>query len=162
MNEQKPTAPGGDAPPVQEPTATKAAQEVVTKRRGRPKGSGNKAPGENGGGNGGELVAQQQALQEQFAALYAPEMWEGLVALPGNAALAITGDEIWDIPEKEIKCLAVTASATARCFAITDPKWLALAMLFTGVATTYGTRMAEYYMKKAAEKREKENKRQDE
>ena len=99
-----------------------------------------------------ELAQRQRELQQQFDRLYDPEIWEGIVAAPANVALAITGDEIWNLPEKEVKILSVQASVTARCFAVSDPKWLALSMLAVGLATTYGARISEYYLKKSKEK----------
>lgn len=141
--------------------ATQGAEAIVKRRRGRPKGSGNSSPETGGGGATGDLAARRAELQAQFERLYDPDVWEGLVAAPADIALAITGDEVWDISQKERKTLAVQAAATARCFVIQDPKWLALTMLAISVTTIYGARTMEYFAKRAKEKADKENKREE-
>jgi len=159
MNEQdtQPTTGGGAI--NQNSAATTGATEIIKRGRGRPKGS-NSGTSEAAGGGGAvspELAARQQELQAQFDRLYAPETWEGLVGAPAAVALAITGDEVWKVPKDEIRTLAIQASVTARCFAVSDPKYLALTMLAIGIATTYGSRVMEYYSKKALAKAEAAN-----
>lgn len=158
-NEKNGEPSGGAGESAANGAATAAAEDIVARKRGRPKGSVNSAPGKNGGVESGELAAQRAELQAQFERLYDPRAWEGLVSAPADVALAITGDDIWRLEKPERETLAIQASVTARCFVISDPKWLALSMLGIGLATTYGMRIAEYYAKKAREKADKENKR---
>lgn len=139
--------------------ATAGAEQILKRGRGRPKGGSAGASGSTGNAStdSTELAARKAELQAQFDRLYAPEVWEGIVAAPANVALAITGNKIWDLPDKEVKVLSVQAAVTARCFAVSDPKWLALTMLFVSLATTYGARAAEYYSEKAIAKASKTN-----
>jgi hypothetical protein len=157
-NENSKSGEGRDQVGATSAATANASNIVAAKRKYKKRNSGG-APEPNGGEptNNPELAQRQQELQQQFDRLYAPEVWEGIVAAPANVALAITGNEIWDIPEKEVKILSVQASVTARCFAVSDPKWLALSMLAVGLATTYGARIAEYYSQKAKEKAAKGN-----
>jgi hypothetical protein len=131
--------------------ATSGAAEIVKRSRGRPKGSTNSASENSGGAASvsGEVAARQAELQAQFDRLYDPVVWEGIVAAPANIALAFTGAKIWDIPKEEIKTLSIQASVTARCFAVSDPKYLALTMLAISIITIYGGRTMQYYSEKA-------------
>ena len=159
MSDEKNTEPGGGASqPTTDNAATAGAEAIVARKRGRPKGSANSAPGKPGGEESGAIATQRAELQAQFERLYDPRVWEGLVSAPADVALAITGDDVWRLEKAERETLAIQASVTARCFVISDPKWLALTMLGIGLATTYGMRMVEYYAKKAKEKADKENK----
>jgi hypothetical protein len=160
MNEQNTEPTSGSSTINQDSAATSGAADIIKRGRGRPKGSASGTPAGTGGGGSvsPELAIRQQELQAQFDRLYAPETWEGLVGAPAAVALAITGDEVWKVPKDEIRTLAIQASVTARCFAVSDPKYLALTMLAIGIATTYGSRVMEYYSKKALAKAEAENK----
>lgn len=139
--------------------ATAGAAEIVKRSRGRPKGTANGTS--QGAGSGGglspELAAKQAELQAQFDRLYDPKVWRGIVAAPANIALAVTGNNIWDLPDNEVDTLAIQASVTARCFAVSDPKWLALTMLSISIITTYGSRAAQYFMERAEKKISAEN-----
>lgn len=153
----KPSA-GSDTPGATT-AATAGATEIVKRKRGRPAGGGNsQSSGAGNAGNTNADLAQRQAeLQAQFDRLYDPVVWEGLVAAPANIALAFTGNKIWDLPPDEIKSLAVQASVTARCFTVSDPKYLALTMLAISVITIYGGRTMQYYSEKTEAKKAVEN-----
>ena len=150
MNEQTTSSERGGAPDTIS-AATSNASEIVKRTRGRPKKSDSSSLEGEGGVSGvsGELRARQAEMQAQFDRLYDPIVWEGLVAAPANIALAITGSKVWDIPKDEIKSLSVQASVTARCFAVSDPKYLALSMLAISVITIYGGRTMQYFAEKA-------------
>jgi len=159
-NEQANKPSEGSAPSSATSAATANATEIVKRSRGRPKGSVNSSPENTGGASGvsSELAARQAELQAQFDRLYDPAVWEGVVAAPANIALAVTGNKIWDIPEKEVRTLSIQASVTARCFAVSDPKYLALTMLAISLITVYGGRTLQYFSEKAALKEAATNK----
>ena len=139
--------------------AIAGASEIIKRGRGRPKGSSGGTP-ENAGGKpavSGAMAQQQAELQAQFDRLYDPLAWEGIVAAPANIAFAVTGNKVWDLPKDEVKTLAIHASVTARCFAVSDPKWLALTMLSISMLTIYGGRTLQYFAEKAESKRAAEN-----
>jgi len=138
--------------------AVAGAAEIVKRKRGRPAGSTNSTPAKAGGSAGSNLDAAKQAeLQAQFERLYDPVVWEGIVSAPADIALAVTGDDVFDLPEKEVKTLSVQASVTARCFMVADPKWLALTMLSISLLTIYGGRTMEYFAKKAEKEKAEKN-----
>lgn len=159
-DEKNPESGGGAGESGTNGAATAAAAEIVAKKRGRPKGSTSGALGKPGSEEAGAIAQQRAELQAQFERLYDPRVWEGLVMAPADIALSITGDEIWRTEKSERETLAIQASITARCFVISDPKWLALSMLGVGLATTYGMRLVEYYAKKAKEKADEENRKE--
>lgn len=82
-----------------------------------------------------------EKMAQEFEKVFAPELWEPLMSLPANAMLAWTGDEkTWNLTDKEIKTMGSTASTAMRYVGITDPKWLAMAMMFASVAMVYAPR----------------------
>lgn len=140
--------------------ATAGATEIIKRKRGRPAGSTANASGENRSAAGAGIdTAQRAELQAQFDALYDPKVWKGLVAAPANIAMFATGSKVWDIPEPEIEALAIQASVTARCFAVADPKYLALTMLAISIITIYGGRTLQYFSEKNEIESAKGNKR---
>jgi len=153
-NENSQQVEGGGAT-VATSAATAGATEIVKRSRGRPKKDDSGASGTNGSQSGlsDEMRARSAEMQAQFDRLYDPVVWEGLCAAPANIALAITGSKVWDIPKDEIKSLSVQASVTARCFAVSDPKYLALTMLAISVITIYGGRTMQYFAEKAEAKK---------
>jgi hypothetical protein len=113
-------------------------------RRGRPKKSG------IGAGTDGEgLSAEDKAA---MAALFQPEQWEALVSAPANGAALITGSDAWNLSEKETKQLAIGAATTARYFAPSHPKWLALSLFSMSVITIYGAHFVKYRMEVQSKK----------
>lgn len=113
-------------------TPDSAAAQVVRKRRsdaGQPRGP-----------RGEKLSESEKAILATFEKLYEPEVWEGVVCAPADTMLALTGRVLWQISPQERKTLSVTASTTARCFSVENPKWLALVMLSITIAQIYGSR----------------------
>src|SRR5450759_1065507 len=139
MSDEKTKPSEGATSTSADSAATAGATEIIKRGRGRPKGSSNSAPDGAGGASNvsGQVAARSAELQAQFDRLYDPVVWEGIVAAPANIALAFTGSKIWDIPQAEIKTLSIQASVTARCFAVSDPKYLALTMLAISIITIY-------------------------
>ena len=108
------------------------------------------------GPRGEKLSEGEKALLATFEKLYDPEVWEGVVCAPADTMLAVSGRKLWEISEKERKTLAVTSSMTARCFAVENPKWLALIMLSITLAQIYGTR-GMIHMAQLQEEKKKAN-----
>lgn len=158
MNENNLQSEGGAAASATT-AATAGAEQIVDRGRGRPKGSFKKSPGNAKPDPSANFDDGRRAeLQAQFDRLYDPVVWEGIVAAPANIALAFTGSKIWDLPADEKKTLAIQASVTARCFAVADPKYLALTMLSISILTIYGGRALQYYTEKIDAKKARENK----
>jgi len=74
-------------------------------------------------------------------AILDPKVWRGAVAAPGDMMVAVTGKKHWELSDDERDTLAKTGAATARCFAVTDPKWLALSLFGFSVLSIYGGRL---------------------
>lgn len=111
-----------------------ASAQIVTGRKRRSDA------GQSRGPRGEKLSDSEKALLTAFERLYQPEVWEGVVCAPADTMAAISGRKLWEISPQERKTLSVTASMTARCFAVENPKWLALTMLSITLAQIYGTR----------------------
>lgn len=94
----------------------------------------------------------------QFAALYDPEVWARCLASPADGMAAITGDKLWEISEKEREALGKTGAIAAQCFAVTDPRYLALALALITVIDVYGLRIGMQW-KQRKDKREAEEKK---
>ena len=129
--------------------ATVAAASTIEKRRGRGRPPKPTTPGTAPAGVDKRGVAQAQAeMEKALAELYKPEHWRGICKAPGDFMMALSGDPMWDIPDREIDVLAAQSSLAARYFLATDPKWVALTLFAFAAATTYGTR-AVLHLRKA-------------
>lgn len=114
----------------------KAAAASSPRKRGRPR-----ADGKSSAGDQRALQAQiEGAIASQLDSLHDPEAWGALLALPGDAAHAITGRDRWEISKDERRTLGVTGSAFARTLMITNPRALAAMMLAASLFSVYGTR----------------------
>lgn len=110
------------------------------------------------GPRGEKLTPDQAAVAASFAELYRPEVWEGIVCAPADTMLSVSGRKLWDVSPRERTTLSVTAGMTAKCFAVENPKWLALAMLCITVSQIYGTRIALHMAERADEKKKEKAK----
>lgn len=116
--------------------AARAAAAASPRKRGRPR-----ADGSGSARDQRALQAQiDSAVVSQLDALHDPEAWGALLALPGDAAHAITGRDRWEIKKEERRTLGVTGSAFARTLMITNPRALAAMMLAASMFAVYGTR----------------------
>lgn len=100
-----------------------------------------------------------QLSPNQFAALYSPQLWENTLCAPADAMAAITGKKRWEIAQKEREALGVSGSIAAQCFAVSDPRWLALAICGITILEVYGGRLALELAdrkREAAEKKKRE------
>ena len=134
-----------------------ASAEILAGRKQR------RDKGQSRGPRGEKLSDGEKALLATFERLYDPEVWEGVVCAPADTMLAMSGRAMWQISDRERKTLSVTASMTARCFAVDNPKWLALIMLSITLTQIYGTRammhMAELRKEREAAKRAEQEKK---
>jgi hypothetical protein len=67
--------------------------------------------------------------------------------------VAVTGKKHWELSDDERDTLAKTGAATARCFAVTDPKWLALSLFSFSVISIYGGRLLKDFKDRVEEKK---------
>jgi hypothetical protein len=86
-------------------------------------------------------------------AILDPKVWRGAVAAPGDMMVAVTGKKHWELSDDERDTLAKTGAATARCFAVTDPKWLALSLFSFSVISIYGGRLLKDFKDRVEEKK---------
>ena len=146
----------GDTPPnpsgAENTAPDSASAGIVTGRKRRSDA------GQPRGPRGEKLSDSEKALLTAFERLYQPEVWEGVVCAPADTMCALSGRKLWEISPQERKTLSVTASMTARCFAVENPKWLALIMLSITLAQIFGTRavmhLNEVKKEQAAKKQE--------
>lgn len=132
--------------------AARSAAAASPRKRGRPRGDGSVR-----GSDSRALQAQvNEAIAQQLDALHDPEAWGALCAMPGDAIVAITGREHWQITKEERKTLGVTGSAFARTLMITNPRALAAMMFASAIFSAYGMR-AMREMRDAAERKKQES-----
>ena len=91
--------------------------------------------------NSDALIAAENA--KILDAILDPKVWRGAVAAPGDAMAVLTGKEHWLLSDDEKDTLAKTGAATARAFAVTDPRWLALSLFAFSVLSIYGSRIVK-------------------
>lgn len=144
----------GAQPDTTVPGGSASAEVVAGRKRrsdaGRPRGS-------RGATASGGIPSLSQT---QFAALYNPEVWSKALAAPADAMAAITGKKHWEVSEKEREALGATGSIAAQCFAVIDPRWLAVSLALITVLDVYGVRLAiDYSERKKKREAEDKNKR---
>lgn len=91
---------------------------------------------------------QAKELQKALDNLYKPENFAPLMRAPADIMLAITGDDIWNIGDKEMAVLSASAANTARYFLEANPKWIALTIFASAIMTSYGSRTVMYLRKR--------------
>ncbi len=128
--------PGSPADAARGAALAAATEQLQSSPRGRGRPRKNPQAGDgNSGTVSPELAAEMQRQIE--AAVYAPEQWGALLALPGDAAHAFTGREYWEVSKEERKTLGVCGSAVARTMMIQNPKTLAMIMLGSAMLSVY-------------------------
>lgn len=126
----------GDSGPAASAARSAASVELESakRKRGRPRKDAT-VSGANSSAVQPELAAE---LARQLEALYDPRAWSSLLALPGDVALAFTGnDKRWNISSEERATLGATGSAAARTLMITNPRSLALLMVSSAIFSVY-------------------------
>lgn len=101
-------------------------------------------------GNNAAAAAQQQQILD---AILDPKVWRGAVAAPGDMMVMVTGRKHWELSDDERDTLAKTGAATARAFAVIDPRWLALTLFSFSVLSIYGGRIVKDLAERAAQKK---------
>lgn len=149
--ESKPMDTGKSDVPASAPNAAASEAtahiEAVRSKRGRPPRDDAKSVADR------ERIREE--LTREFATLFAPEYWEGIVRGPADLMLAVSKRELWNVPDKELKPLAMGAAHTARLFLQTDPKWIALFMFSVSLTQVYGARFAIHIAQMRKEERER-------
>ncbi len=131
--------------------AGSASAEVIKERKkrsdiGKPRGS------RTGTGNAG--VSSLSTLTPQaFAALYDEKLWARVLASPADAAAAVTGAKEWELSEEERTTLGKTGSVAAQCFAVSDPRYLALSLAIICLSDIYAVRFVMWKARRDAEKK---------
>jgi hypothetical protein len=95
--------------------------------------------------------------QAQFAQLYDPKIWAKALAAPADAMQAIgKHPEIWKVSDNERDALGATGAIAAQCFAVSDPRWLAVCLALITIIDVYGIRIAKEIAQGNIEKAQKE------
>lgn len=100
---------------------------------------------------------QTKEIEKALDKLYSADFFAPLMRAPGDIMLGITGDSIWNIPDKEITILSGSAATCARYFMDLHPKWVALVIFVSALTATYGSRTAIYLNKKHRGKNDTES-----
>lgn len=150
-NEKNVLEDGGNGPLHQ--AGLEAAAAVEKRKRGRPPGSAGK--------NKRDVLneaeaAQQQRISAELEKLFASEVWEMVVRAPADVMLATTGNAArWNLGDKEVKSLAVTASNAARYTLAVDPRLLAVIMFaITGTSIYLPRAIAQIAESRGKKKKE--------
>lgn len=93
--------------------------------------------------SGSKPSTESAKIASELDSLFSPENFRALVRAPADIRLAVTGRKHWELKDSEVDSLAITASTSAKYFAVVDPKWLAVAMFATNAAMIYGSRIVE-------------------
>jgi hypothetical protein len=144
------TADAGGNPPA----GMRVENSESAKTLREAKGKGSQKP-ESGGGTSSAQSGNDLALAQQIKALddlLDPKVWRAAMSAPGDAMVVMTGKKYWEITADESDTLAKTGAATARCFMLTDPKWLALSLFSFSILSIYGSRAMKEIMERKAAK----------
>ena len=133
--------------------ATKKAESRLKKARDN---NGKNQPAES---PVNEVAKNNAELNKVLDELYSADNFRLLVRAPADVAMAITGDKVFDLPEKEVAAMASTGATAARYFTAGDPKYIALTMFLVTVATSYGSRSAVYFRNKRKRSKPQEAKK---
>lgn len=141
----------GNPGPVASGSASLAV--VAERKQRKPRSAHHTATG----AAGGEIPAAKTVTPEEalrLEKLFDEKNFRGLVKMPLDVALAVTGHDTFKIDRNgdENVTLAVTGSTAAREFMSTDPKWVALSLFAFAVLNTYGSRLLIYLADRKKEK----------
>jgi hypothetical protein len=133
-------------------TAENVSASATTIKNRKERSDKGKARGDRAGANAPSVPVLSQT---QFAALYSPQLWEKALCAPADGMAAITGKKHWEVSKPEREAIGATGAIAAQCFAVTDPRWLALALCAITVLDVYGTRLAMDMADRRREAKEK-------
>lgn len=88
---------------------------------------------------------EHKRIAEIADELSKPEYWDGLVRAPADYMLATTGHKHWDLPDRDVKKIAVPLAFSARSFISLDPRIMLLILLVSNIGTVYGPRVAQEF-----------------
>lgn len=148
-----PTPTGGAPSDAIALARAKVEQDATTRRRSRSEKDTRSV--------GGDQQVIQAELARQLEACYEPAAWGALLALPADAALAVTARDIWKISKDERNTLGAAGSAAARTLMITNPRSLAFLMLASALFSVYVPRAVQeikHQQEKRKNDREKDRK----
>lgn len=148
---------GGANPGTDSPSGTASASAETIRQRKQRSDTG-KPRGPRGGNSAASLPPISQA---QFAALYDPKIWGRALGAPADAMAAISGKKHWELSQQERDNLGATGAIAAQCYAVSDPRALALALALITVLDTYGIRLAKDWADARATKAAEEKKKKD-
>lgn len=136
-----------DAAPDQGNSAALQAGDdaIAASKTSRKRRPGKDAP--NSGGTGGTVAQPTPELRAEIARqleqAYDPKAWASLLALPADAALAITGRKHWEVSKDERETLGACGSVAARYLMVESPRTLALLMISSALFTVYVPRVGK-------------------
>lgn len=109
-----------------------------------------KRQSETGADSGGIAAASpspelRAEIAKQLEASFDPKAWGALLALPANAALALTGHKHWDVSKEERDTMGTCGSIAARYLMVENPKTLALLMLSSAMFSVYVPRLQQEF-----------------
>lgn len=137
--------------------ASGSASSAVIKERKERSDKGK--PRSAGGGKSGASVSSLSPLTPQaFAALYDEKLWSRVLSSPADAAAAVTGSKTWKLSDEERETLGKTGSVAAQCFAVADPRYLALSLAIICLSDIYAVRFVMWKAERDAEKKMQEKK----
>lgn len=135
-NPQSASAPTGGAPADAIALArAKVEQDTSARRRSRSEKDSRSV--------GSDQQIIQAEITRQLEACYDPAAWGALLALPADAALAVTARDIWKISKDERNTLGAAGSAAARTLMISNPRSLAFLMLASALFSVYVPRAVQ-------------------
>lgn len=91
-------------------------------------------------------------ISKQLEASFDPKAWGALLALPANAALALTGHAHWETSKEERDTMGTCGAIAARYLMVENPKTLALLMLSSAMFTVYVPRLQQEFKVRQAKK----------
>jgi hypothetical protein len=138
--------------------ALQGAETATRRGPGRPRKdgtnpSGTRAPKPQSAPNtiSPELDAE---MRKQLEQCYDPKAWGALLAMPADAALAITGHEHWNVKKDERETLGACGGTAARFMMVSSPKTLAFMMLASALFSVYVPRAVMEVKAMRAEKKQ--------
>jgi hypothetical protein len=102
-------------------------------------------------GKRGRKPKSDSVQDELTKALFKPEIWTEVAALPFNIRKAMTGSEIFDLNDDQKKALGTPLSLMMQLLIEIDPKYLALAAFSINLTTIWAEKEIEFSMQKRKE-----------
>lgn len=121
---------------------------AIKRGRGRPKGSGGGVRAEGSRFENPEKVIPVISL-ETLKALYAPEAWGEVAALPFSVAKIWTGSEAFDLSKEEkTDKLGAPLALVMQTLIQIDPRYVALTVLLVNMTSLFAEKVLTYALEK--------------